>query len=90
MRGCRQKGRWINTAISFGIDLQDIFWIGIREDKQKLVSDGDNNNNNDDNGADGANDADNNNNNNNDQVENMYVFLSSSTILSPFSLHHNP
>jgi hypothetical protein len=35
-KACRQKGRWINLAISFGIDLQDIFKLGIRSDTQNL------------------------------------------------------
>jgi len=31
-KACRQKGRWINVAICFGIDLQDIFRLGIRSE----------------------------------------------------------
>jgi hypothetical protein len=29
---CRQKGRWINAAISFGVDIQHIFRFGIWTD----------------------------------------------------------
>jgi hypothetical protein len=32
MKACRQKGRWINVTISFGIDIQDIFKLGIRSE----------------------------------------------------------
>lgn len=46
MKTCRQKARWINAAISFGIDLQVIFRIGMREDKRKLAPDDDNDNDN--------------------------------------------
>jgi hypothetical protein len=40
-KACRLKGRWINAAICFGIDLQDIFRLGIRHDLATSDSDGD-------------------------------------------------
>ena len=47
MKACRQKGRWINVAISFGVDLQDIFKLGVRfETQSRLTADGNNNINN--------------------------------------------
>lgn len=39
MKACRHKGRWINIAISFGIDLQEIFRLGIRHDTDNLATD---------------------------------------------------
>lgn len=40
-RACRKKGRWINIAICFGIDLQEIFRLGIRSDLGNLAGDDD-------------------------------------------------
>ena len=36
---CRQKGQWINIAIMFGINLQDIFKIGIQLDMRSMYAD---------------------------------------------------
>jgi hypothetical protein len=49
-KACRHKGRWINVAICFGIDLQDIFRLGIRFDRGNFAAynDGDNNDDDDD------------------------------------------
>lgn len=38
-KACRQKGRWINVAISFGVDIQDIIKFGIRSDIHNLDAD---------------------------------------------------
>ena len=38
---CRQKGRWINASIYFGVDLQDIFRLGIRSDLEDMGADDD-------------------------------------------------
>ncbi len=37
VKACRHKGRWINVGICFGIDLNDIFKLGIRADRRNLV-----------------------------------------------------
>jgi hypothetical protein len=49
IKSCRQKAQWINAAITFGIDIQDIFRIGIRSDVKKMATDNDFNNDNDEN-----------------------------------------
>jgi hypothetical protein len=42
-KACRIKGRWINIAITFGVDLQDLFRLGIRFDEHNLATDADDN-----------------------------------------------
>jgi hypothetical protein len=42
-KACRQKARWINIAICFGVDLQEIFKTGIRSDLQDMDADDVNN-----------------------------------------------
>jgi hypothetical protein len=39
VKACRQKGRWINVAICFGVDLQEVFKVGIRSDVQNMDAD---------------------------------------------------
>jgi len=38
-KACRHKGRWINVAICFGIDLQEMFRLGICSDRGNLAAD---------------------------------------------------
>jgi hypothetical protein len=42
LKACHQKGQWINVAICFGVDLQEVFKVGIRSDMQNLDADVDN------------------------------------------------